>query len=120
MTASRRSMALRDELIAGICEIPGLDVVPGSMINIFVAYSSSMDLRPVIAELTERGWMFVANQEPAPAGLCLCTMPQNEESVGPFLADLSKAVRLASVPVPAAAAAPEFADGGGSGYGNVE
>jgi hypothetical protein len=89
------------------------------VINIFVAYSPSMDLRPVVADLGERGWMFVTNQEPAPVAICLCTMPQNERSAGPFLADLTDAVRLASQPVPAGARESETADRGGSGYGNV-
>jgi tyrosine decarboxylase/aspartate 1-decarboxylase len=120
VAASRHSMALRDDLVAGICEIPGLDVVPGSMINIFVAYSPSMDLRPVVAELSERGWMFVTNQEPAPVAICLCTMPQNERSGEPFLADLADAVRLAAEPVPSGARGSEDAGRGEPGYGHVD
>jgi tyrosine decarboxylase/aspartate 1-decarboxylase len=120
MAASRHSMALRDELIAGICDIPGMQVVPDSMINIFVAYSASMDLRPVVAELSARGWMFVTNQEPAPIAICLCTMPQNERSAGPFLADLAEAVRLAAPPAPAAVSGSHAGDDEPSGYGNVQ
>ena len=119
MAASRHSMALRDELVAGICEIPGMEVVPGSLINIFVAYSPSMDLRPVVADLSERGWMFVTNQEPAPIAICLCTMPQNERSVGPFLADLADAVRSAAPSASSAVTGSHAADHERSGYGNV-
>jgi glutamate/tyrosine decarboxylase-like PLP-dependent enzyme len=52
--ASVRSMRLKEEIVAGVQEIPGLEIVPDSMINIFVVYSPTLDLRPVSAELTER------------------------------------------------------------------
>jgi tyrosine decarboxylase/aspartate 1-decarboxylase len=106
-------MRLKEEIIAGVREIPGLEVVPDSMINIFVVYSPTLDLRPVSAELTDRGWMFVTNAEPGPVAICLCTMPQNEYSAGPFLADLRAAMSRAE-PVPAGEAAREQA-----AYGNV-
>ena len=111
--ASVRSMRLKEEIIAGVQEIPGLEVVPDSMINIFVVYSPTLDLRPVSAELTERGWMFVTNAEPGPVAICLCTMPQNEYSAGPFLADLRAAMSRAE-PGPAGEAGREQA-----AYGNV-
>jgi glutamate/tyrosine decarboxylase-like PLP-dependent enzyme len=96
MASSRRSIELRDSLVAGIREIPGLDVVPDSKINLFVAFSPSLDLHRVIDRLNELGWMFVTNAQPEPVAISLCTMPQNESSVEPFLADLSEAVSLAS------------------------
>lgn len=113
MAASVRSMRLKEQIIAGVRDISGLAVVPGSLINIFVVYSPDLDLRPVAAELTERGWMFVTNAEPGPLALCLCTMPQNEYSAEPFLADLRDAMRRAK-PSAAASAADS-----GDGYGNV-
>jgi hypothetical protein len=66
------------------------------MINIFVVFSPDLDLRPVAAELHDRGWMFVTNAEPGPVAICLCTMPQNESSAAPFLADLREAMPLAA------------------------
>jgi len=120
MAASRHSMTLRDELVAGIREIPGMEIVQGSVINIFVAYSPTMDLRPVVTELSARGWMFVTNQEPAPIAICLCTMPQNERSAGPFLADLSDAARLAAPPASAAVSGSPATEDERSGYGNVQ
>jgi glutamate/tyrosine decarboxylase-like PLP-dependent enzyme len=113
MAASVRSMRLKEQIVAGVTDINGLAVVPGSLINIFVVYSPDMDLRPVAAELTERGWMFVTNAEPGPLALCLCTMPQNEYSAEPFLADLRDAMRRAEPAAAASAADP------GDGYGNV-
>ncbi len=113
MAASVRSMRLKEQVVAGVRDISGLAVVPGSLINIFVVYSPDMDLRPVAAELTERGWMFVTNAEPAPLALCLCTMPQNEYSAEPFLADLRDAMGRAEPAAAATAADP------GDGYGNV-
>lgn len=113
VATSLRSMQLKEAILAGIREIPELDVVPGSMINIFVVYSPSVDLRPVADRLSELGWMFVTNAEPKPIALCLCTMPQNEFSAGPFLADLHEAISLA-LPVAVAGQGGEQAT-----YGNV-
>jgi glutamate/tyrosine decarboxylase-like PLP-dependent enzyme len=113
MAASVRSMQLKEQLIAGMLEIPGIAVVPGSKINIFVAYSPELDLAPVAADMTERGWMFVTNAQPGPLAICLCTMPQNERSAEPFLADLREAMSLAT---PAAPAGPESER---PAYGNV-
>jgi len=113
MAVSVRSMQLKEQLIAGLLEIPGLAVVPDSKINIFVAYSPEADLRPVAAQMTERGWMFVTNAQPEPVAICLCTMPQNEHSAEPFLADLRDAMSLA-VPAMAAGSGSEQA-----AYGNI-
>jgi hypothetical protein len=57
--------------------------------------------------------MFVTNAEPPPAAICLCTMPQNEFSVEPFLTDLREAVGGAA---PATAAGART---GQAAYGNV-
>ena len=87
-------------------------MVPDGKINIFVVHSPRFDLSPVVTALNERGWMFVTNPEPGPVAICLCTMPQNEGSVEPFLGDLREAMASAA---PAAAGA----EGEGAGAGEA-
>jgi hypothetical protein len=85
---SRCSIGLRDALAAGVREIDGLSVYPGSHINISLYYSDTLDLRPVVGVLRDRGWMFSARAVPTPAGIVAVPMPHNYGMVEPFLADL--------------------------------
>lgn len=104
---SLKSMALRDELIDGVREIPGLDVYPGSRINISLIHSPALDLRPVVEEIRSRGWMFAARQVPAPVGIVVVPMPHNEGQTPHFLADLRAAMELAVPLTPEVTAAEQ-------------
>jgi glutamate/tyrosine decarboxylase-like PLP-dependent enzyme len=99
MDVSRHSMNLRDQLIEGILAIPGMKVVSGSKINLIVAYSEEYDLRPVVGELNKLGWQVVTNAIPDPVGLCVCTMPQNDGQIEPFVADLKKQIERVAKPI---------------------
>ncbi|CCH28406.1 aminotransferase class V-fold PLP-dependent enzyme [Actinosynnema sp. NPDC047251] len=92
---SLKSMALRDELVAGVREIDGLSVHPGSRINMTLIHSGTLDLRPVAEELRARGWMYAARAVPAPVSIVVVPMPHNDGQTAPFLADLRDAVGLA-------------------------
>lgn len=87
-----KCMALRDQLIAGVTEIPDLDVVPGSEINVFTLCSAERDLDHVWSALRQKGWFFGSTNDPPPTSLVLCTMPHNDRLIEPFLADLEKAM----------------------------
>lgn len=92
---SLASMAMRDELNAGVERIEGLEIHPGSRINMSLIHSTTLDLRPTAEELRRRGWMFAARSVPAPVGMVLVPMPHNVGRIAPFLADLEDAVGLA-------------------------
>lgn len=85
---SRQSMALRDELVAGVASIEGVLVHPGSRINMSLLHSDTLDLRPVAEELRRRGWQFAARAIPAPVGIVVVPMPHNHGRIEPFLRDL--------------------------------
>jgi glutamate/tyrosine decarboxylase-like PLP-dependent enzyme len=89
---SAKTMALRDQLIDGVCEIDDLAVVPGSKINVFTVYSRTRDLYPVWRALRENGWVIGKKNDPPPTSLVLCTMPHNDGVIESFLADLEEAV----------------------------
>lgn len=92
---SLASMAMRDELNAGVTSIDGLQVHPGSRINMSLIHSDTLDLRPVADSLRERGWMFAARAVPAPVSMVVVPMPHNSGRIQPFLADLADAVEQA-------------------------
>jgi glutamate/tyrosine decarboxylase-like PLP-dependent enzyme len=96
---SRHSMALRDELIAGIAAIPGLAVVPGSVTNIFSVRSGEYDLRSVATALERNGWRLAISAGLDPVTMVLCTMPKNDGVIRPFLEDLRRAVERDAVPI---------------------
>ena len=109
------SMRLRDEMAAAVASIPGLKVLPDSRINLLTVYSEEIDLRPVIAALAERQWMVVTHEAPPPAAMCICTMPQNDGQVEPFVKDLAEAMATAGAPIGALADEEAF-----SLYGGME
>ena len=92
---SRCSIGLRDAIAAGVDDIEGLSIYPGSQINISLIYSELFDLRPAVESLREAGWMFSARAIPAPASIVSVTMPHNAGKVEPFLADLRAAMATA-------------------------
>lgn len=92
---SRQSMAMRDELVAGAAGIPGLQVYPGSRINMTLIHSETLDLRPVAENLRQRGWMFAARVVPAPVGMVFVPMPHNHGRIDTLLAHLRQAMPLA-------------------------
>lgn len=92
---SLKSMALRDELVAGVRSIDGLLVHPGSQINMTLIHSTELDLRPVAEAMRVRGWMFAARAVPAPVSLVVVPMPHNNGQTGAFLDDLRATVALA-------------------------
>jgi len=94
---SRHSIDLRDSMVKAILTVPGMKVIPGSKINLILAYSEEYDLRPVIEALGKLGWQFVTNPVPEPVGLCICTMPQNDGQIEPFVADLKEQVEHVAV-----------------------
>jgi glutamate/tyrosine decarboxylase-like PLP-dependent enzyme len=96
---SRHSMALRDELIDGIASIPGLEVVPGSVTNLFSVRSSEFDLRSVATALERDGWRLAISAGLDPVTMVLCTMPKNDGLIQPFLADLRRVVEHEAVPI---------------------
>ncbi|HWM32604.1 MAG TPA: aminotransferase class V-fold PLP-dependent enzyme [Pseudolysinimonas sp.] len=93
---SLQSMALRDELVSGAEAIEGLQVYPGSRINMTLIHSESLDLRPVAEELRVRGWMFAARSIPAPVGIVVVPMPHNFGRTEQFLRDLRESMHLAA------------------------
>lgn len=97
-----KSMALRDELVEGIENIDGLAVYPGSRINMALVHSEVLDLRPVVAALRDRGWMFSSPAVPAPVSIVAVTMPHNDGQIPSLLADVEKVMELA-VPLDTAA-----------------
>ncbi len=99
MQVSRHSMALRDELIAGIAEIPGLEVVPGSVTNLFSVRSGEYDLRSIATALERTGWRLAISAGLDPVTMVLCTMPKNDGLIQPFLQDLHRAVEQDAVPI---------------------
>ncbi|HWL44939.1 MAG TPA: aminotransferase class V-fold PLP-dependent enzyme [Ilumatobacter sp.] len=92
---SLKSMALRDRLVAGVQAIDGLRVYPGSRINMTLIHADELDLRPVVERLRERGWMFSARALPAPVSIVTVTMPHNDGTIDPLLAELHDAIGLA-------------------------
>jgi glutamate/tyrosine decarboxylase-like PLP-dependent enzyme len=96
---SRHSMALRDELMAGITEIEGLEIVPGSVTNFFSVRSENYDLRRVAAALEENGWRLAVSAGLDPLTMVLCTMPKNDGMIRPFLEDLRAAVEREAAPL---------------------
>lgn len=92
---SQKSMALRDRFVEGATAIGGLQVYPGSRINMSLVYSDEIDLRPVVDALRERGWMFSARPVPAPVSLVVVPMPQSDGQIGLLLDDLRDRVALA-------------------------
>ncbi|RNL62503.1 aminotransferase class V-fold PLP-dependent enzyme [Nocardioides marmoriginsengisoli] len=92
---AKKSISMRDQLAAGAAEIPGLLVHPGSRINMTLIHSQTVDLRPVVDRLRDRGWMFAVRAIPAPAGIVLAPMPHNEGQAPAFLDDLADAVAAA-------------------------
>ncbi|MGE0237415.1 MAG: aminotransferase class V-fold PLP-dependent enzyme [Parvibaculaceae bacterium] len=92
---SHASMAMRDELVSGVQGVPGLQVYPGSRINMTLLHSETHDLRPVAEELRRKGWMFAARTVPAPVGMVFVPMPHNHGKIAPLLAHLRDAMALA-------------------------
>jgi len=92
---ARTSMGLRDELVEGISRIDGLRVHPGSRINMALVHSDELDLRPVVAALRDRGWMFSARPVPAPVSVVAVTMPHNDGQIAPLLSDVEELMELA-------------------------
>ncbi|MEU0987405.1 aminotransferase class V-fold PLP-dependent enzyme [Streptomyces sp. NPDC005953] len=92
---SLKSMAMRDELAAGVVGIDGLDVHPGSRINMTLIHSRTLDLRPAAEQLRRRGWMFAARAVPGPASLVVVPMPHNDGQTTDFLRDLRECVESA-------------------------
>ena len=104
---SNKSMALRDELIAGVKQLDGLSVYPGSKINIALIYSEVVDLRPVVEALRGRGWMFSARATPPPVSIVVVPMPQSDGQLDSLIDDFRSAMTHA-VPL----AKDRSADGG--------
>lgn len=92
---SLKSMALRDQLAAGVRAIDGLAVYPGSHINMALIHSELLDLRPAVERLRDQGWMFSARPVPAPVSIVVVPMPHNDGTIEPLLSALSEAVELA-------------------------
>lgn len=104
---SRTSMAMRDEIVAGVAEIEGLAVYPGSRINMSLLHSATLDLRLVAEALRDRGWMFAARAVPAPTSIVVVPMPHNVGRTQPFLRDLRDCMALARPLATASADLPE-------------
>ncbi|MFE5854287.1 aminotransferase class V-fold PLP-dependent enzyme [Streptomyces sp. NPDC056500] len=92
---SLKSMAMRDELAVGVAGIDGLDVHPGSRINMTLIHSRTLDLRPAAEQLRRRGWMFAARAVPGPVSLVVVPMPHNDGQTTDFLRDLRECVESA-------------------------
>lgn len=92
---SKKSMDLQQTLKDGIKEIPGLNFVLDSKINLLVIYSDEYDLMPVIEEMRKNGWVFRTNPNPRPIAMLIITIPQNDGQIEIFLDDLKKNIRLA-------------------------
>jgi tyrosine decarboxylase/aspartate 1-decarboxylase len=96
---SRRTMALRDELIEGIGSIAGLEMVPGSVTNVFSVQSHEFDLRSIVPALELKGWRLAISAGLDPVTMVLFPMPKNDGLIQPFLADLREAVERDAVPL---------------------
>ncbi len=93
---SLQTMKLRDRLFSGVEAIDGVQIYPGSRINVSLLFSDELDLSHVVAELRTKGWMFSTRNHPRNVAMVLVPMPQNERAIDPFLEDLETAMSLAS------------------------
>ncbi|MFC1877760.1 pyridoxal-dependent decarboxylase [Thermodesulfobacteriota bacterium] len=96
---ANHSKRLQDELEENLSKIPGLKVLPGSKINLFVAYSEEYDLRPVVKALIATDWCISTHPNPPPLGMCICCMPQNDGQVKKFAAAIKKEIDQHAVPI---------------------
>lgn len=90
-----KTMALRDRLLEGAAKIDGLQVYPGSRINISLLWSDRFDLRPVVERMRVRGWMFSARPVPPPVSIVVVPMPHNDGHTDAFVDELAEAMELA-------------------------
>jgi tyrosine decarboxylase/aspartate 1-decarboxylase len=93
------SIGLQDQLRQALPQIPGLQILPDSKINLTVAYSDEYDLRPVVKALGETDWGVVTDPNPPPVGLCICCMPQNDGQIEAFVEALKRAIDEHAVPL---------------------
>lgn len=93
------SKKLQDDCIQKLTSIPEIKVVPGSVMNLNVIYSETLDLRPVFKALIAGEWNITTHDDPKPVGLCVCCMPQNDGMVDQFVNAFQKAVKKHAVPV---------------------
>ena len=91
-----KCMELRDRVLAGIGAIAGVEIFPGSRVNLGVIYSDEYNLYPVWLELRRRGWMLPMKNEPPPTSIVVWTFPQNEETIDALLDDFADAMTLAT------------------------
>lgn len=111
---SCESMRLRDQMMDEIANVPGLRVLGESKINLFTFYSDTLDLRPVVADLRNRGWVMSTKSVPAPICAAICTLPQNAGFVQAFVDDIAAVVRESAVPL-----SPEVQETDDSLYGGI-
>ena len=92
---AKKSMELKKALEDGVRQIPGLQIVPDSKINLALIYSDEYDLMPVIEQIRKNGWIFKTVTNPPPIGISAIIMPQNDGQIEAFVDDLKKNMRLA-------------------------
>jgi glutamate/tyrosine decarboxylase-like PLP-dependent enzyme len=99
LQVAQHSMKLRDDMAEGLASIPGVKVLPGSMINLLVAYSEDLDLRPVVNAMRDRGWMITTKVPPTPVAITLTFMPQNDGQIEAFADDLRTEIERCACPL---------------------
>jgi glutamate/tyrosine decarboxylase-like PLP-dependent enzyme len=94
ITASKKSMEVRDAIVEEVNLIPGLKTVPDSKINLTLAYSEDYDLGPVADRLRSRGWILGVHSDPK--GIVIGVYPHNDGQDEPFIADLKECMGKAT------------------------
>lgn len=88
ITASKKSIEVRDAIVEGVNLIPGLKTVPDSKINLTLAYSEDYDLGSVADRLRSRGWILGVHSDPKGIVIGVCARA--------FIADLKECMGKAT------------------------
>jgi tyrosine decarboxylase/aspartate 1-decarboxylase len=107
------TMGLRDAIMRGCAEMPGIKVSHETKMNLFALYSDELDLRPVFDAMRAMGWTIATKATPAPVSATIVTMPQNAGQVEPFLRDFRRALEENRVPIGALPPDYEYSHYGG-------
>lgn len=91
---TRRTLAARDRLLAGLARIDGIALVaePDSTLVAYTSRDPDLDIYAVGDVLEERGW--TVDRQQRPASIHLTLMAQHEPAIDAYLADLEEAVAI--------------------------
>jgi glutamate/tyrosine decarboxylase-like PLP-dependent enzyme len=89
---TRKTLAARERLLAGLARIDGLELVarPDSTLVAYTSRDPDLDIYAVGDALEERGW--AVDRQQRPASIHLTLMAQHEAAIDAYLAALTEAV----------------------------